>query len=157
MASSGYTEWRSRQPAFRGTDGLPLALGEYSLRWRDDQWHLQSKASSEPVGSCVSEARARMAAAHDAFLAVLPKRQVYFIGEAAKLGKPVKIGVSDDPVKRLRQLERGSPYPLRILATVEGDEDAERIYHAQFARLRQRGEWFKISKAILREIERLSA
>lgn len=53
-----------------------------------------------------------------------------------------KIGVSDNPEKRLRSLQTGHPYTLRIECVMDGDESRERIFHENFRDTRLRGEWF---------------
>jgi hypothetical protein len=153
-------DWRSMQPAHQGADGLPNARGQYVLRCIDGEWHLLGPGeSSEAVGNDIIAARARMEEAHAAYIAGLPApavRQVYFIGSSAKIGLPVKIGVSDRPETRLRQLQIASAAKLSILAVVEGDELAEALYHTRFRTQQLHGEWFEIDRGILREIERLA-
>lgn len=64
---------------------------------------------------------------------------VYFI-EGAGL---VKIGLSGDPLRRLRQLQYMSPVPLRLLGTVKGGYPQERKLHIQFWEHHDHGEWFR--------------
>jgi hypothetical protein len=151
-------DWRSRQPAWQGADGLPMARGEFTLRWQAGEWWLNGPGKLRAVGGDLTHARKEMDAAHIARVSALPApavRSVYFIGTEAKVGRAVKIGVADQPERRLRQLQIGSAAPLHILAVTPGGEFEEGIYHAKFARLRLRGEWFRISAALLREITRL--
>jgi hypothetical protein len=59
----------------------------------------------------------------------------------------VKIGKSADPVKRLKELQCGSPVSLRIIACVECDSrskasTAERQCHIRLSDHRMHGEWF---------------
>lgn len=54
----------------------------------------------------------------------------------------VKIGLSDDPVRRLGALQTANGSELRLLRTMPGDEQVEAELHARFQHLRQRGEWF---------------
>lgn len=78
-------------------------------------------------------------------------RFVYFI-EAEGLGL-VKIGVADDPKKRLRTLQVGCPVPLKLRGVFATD-DAHRLeggFHLRFTEIRVQGEWFKITDE-LREI-----
>ncbi len=78
-------------------------------------------------------------------------RHVYFI-QARMLGH-VKIGMSDDAAKRLRDLQVGSPDELfvRGVLLTEDPERLERDFHERFAHLRIRGEWFRNSP----ELEKL--
>lgn len=54
--------------------------------------------------------------------------------------------------ERRLQLQMGCPYPLRILATMRGDQSAEKNLHERFAPFRVRGEWFKLEEPLLRFI-----
>lgn len=65
---------------------------------------------------------------------------VYFI-RAGDDG-PVKIGVAQDPDRRLREMQIGSPVLLTIIRVTEGHHDTEKWLHRHFAAQRQRGEWF---------------
>lgn len=57
-------------------------------------------------------------------------------------GGPIKIGSTRKPVQeRLRQLQTGSPLPLRVIAELDGLHH-ERELHHQFADWRLEGEWF---------------
>lgn len=72
---------------------------------------------------------------------------VYFI-RAGEDG-PVKIGVAKDAAKRLAALQTASHVPLKIIRLVRGGRDVEAALHVQFAHLRQHGEWFGFSEAML--------
>jgi hypothetical protein len=65
---------------------------------------------------------------------------IYFIHapEVALL----KIGYTNDPVRRLQMLQTGSPTKLELLAVEEGDAAREAALHSQFSMLRRHGEWF---------------
>lgn len=54
-----------------------------------------------------------------------------------------KIGHSADPVKRLTQLQTGSPEKLLIVKTYPGGEELETHFHEKFLHLHVRGGWFK--------------
>lgn len=57
-------------------------------------------------------------------------------------GGPVKIGWSENPEKRLEQLQAASPDQLRILDYIIGDRHHERALHGRLSEYRLRGEWF---------------
>ena len=61
----------------------------------------------------------------------------------------VKIGLTQDPDKRLRDLQSGSPAPLTILRLIEGGYETEAWLHRHFAARRQHGEWFTYSDEML--------
>jgi hypothetical protein len=52
---------------------------------------------------------------------------VYVIGEADD--GPIKIGVSKDPISRLRTMQTGNPRRLRIEYVLMGDTNIERLLH----------------------------
>lgn len=60
----------------------------------------------------------------------------------------VKIGVSNDPFRRLTELNKGqAPFPLELIACF-AEEDAykvEKILHRKFAAQRTNSEWFQYS------------
>ncbi len=57
-------------------------------------------------------------------------------------GGPIKIGrTASDPKKRLRELQTGSPEPLRIVHVFDGDH--ERELHDRLSAYRLHGEWFR--------------
>lgn len=74
---------------------------------------------------------------------------VYFIQSGA--GGPIKIGFSDDPGRRLAQLQTGHSGPLALMGWIQGDVSRERELHARFRadRIREDGEWFRPSEALL--------
>lgn len=86
------------------------------------------------------------------YVAPRASRFVYFV--AGEIGA-VKIGSARDAEKRLRDLQCGSPIPLRILATVSGGLKVEAEYHRRFAAHRLHGEWFERVPEIEAEIARL--
>lgn len=79
------------------------------------------------------------------------KGTVYFISD----GRSVKIGyTSDDPRKRLGEIQTGNPNQLSIVHTVPGTREDEKSFHKLFEKHRQSGEWFDYPP-ILEWIERL--
>lgn len=65
---------------------------------------------------------------------------VYFI--QAEDGGPIKIGYSDDPAKRLIELQTSHHSPLVIRSTISGPPSLERKLHTRFRAHRLSGEWF---------------
>ncbi|MFB8166021.1 GIY-YIG nuclease family protein [Streptomyces rubiginosohelvolus] len=68
--------------------------------------------------------------------------QVYLIGSTDS--SLVKIGWTDNPKRRLRDLQTGSPVLLQLLAVFEGGPIVEAELHRQFADQRRHGEWFDL-------------
>lgn len=75
-------------------------------------------------------------------------RYVYFI-EAVGLNR-VKIGIANDPRKRLATLQVGSPVELRLLSVLKVDlaPEWERDFHKRFAQHRLHGEWFELAPGV---------
>lgn len=80
---------------------------------------------------------------------------IYFIQKGR--GGSIKIGKSNDPSQRLIALQTGSEEPLRMLATIPGDEAEEKSLHLIFKPYRVSGEWFEPSHAILNYISAMSS
>lgn len=77
-------------------------------------------------------------------LVVSDEMTVYFI-EAVN-GGFIKIGVSRrgrSGELRLRDLQVGCPFTLRLLSQVEGGRSLEARLHQQFRKYHVRGEWFR--------------
>ncbi|MGE4163893.1 MAG: GIY-YIG nuclease family protein [Vicinamibacterales bacterium] len=76
--------------------------------------------------------------------------QVYFVqvAEPRRVGA-VKIGISNNPLRRLASLQQSVPYPLRLLATVPDLLLPERVLHGAFGRFRIQGEWFRPVPSLL--------
>ena len=66
---------------------------------------------------------------------------VYFI----EGGGYTKIGKADDPQKRLRELQTGSPFPLTLKFVTEGGFEKESQIHSALSKYRVNGEWFEIT------------
>lgn len=74
-------------------------------------------------------------------------RDIYFV-RAVTLDL-VKIGVTDDAVKRMRALATTSPDALALLGIMAGSVAKERLLHERFAANRSHGEWFRPDDDIL--------
>lgn len=68
----------------------------------------------------------------------------------------VKIGVSDNPVKRARSLQTGCPYEIRVLGQINTSEPfaVESNLHERHEERKKRGEWYNLT---VREKARLVA
>lgn len=69
---------------------------------------------------------------------------VYFIH--AESTNRVKIGYSENPTKRVCELQTGSPYFLKLIKTWPGSTGLERAVHESFSGRRRVGEWFEIEE-----------
>lgn len=78
---------------------------------------------------------------------------VYFI--QSEIGGPIKIGYSNDPNRRLNEIQNMSPFRLQILGTIPGNMELEASFHQKFASDRLWGEWFEPSVPLLKIITAL--
>lgn len=77
---------------------------------------------------------------------------VYFI-QADESG-PIKIGfTSDDPKKRLAQLQTGNPSVLKLLGSITGTTAIERKFHLDLSEWRLQGEWFQSHPTVLAAVQ----
>jgi hypothetical protein len=68
-------------------------------------------------------------------------RHLYIL--QAKTTGFVKIGRSNDPEKRLLQLQTGCATPLKLILVAKERGNHEKELHRQLARYQTVGEWFK--------------
>lgn len=73
-----------------------------------------------------------------------PGRHVYVMSDG---DLPIKIGVSNDPLRRCADLRGPSGRPLAVVYAVESvyADEVERLAHKHFADNRTMGEWFNVS------------
>jgi hypothetical protein len=80
---------------------------------------------------------------------------IYIIRTGNEDGGYIKIGYSKKSVKkRVKKLQTGSPLPLEIIGTIEGNIPDEKELHLKLARFRVRanGEWFYDCREIREEL-----
>jgi hypothetical protein len=85
---------------------------------------------------------------------------VYFVVIGLPYITHVKIGyTAHDPEKRLRSLQTGCPYPMRLLGYVFGDVRLEQDLHRRMEGNRAIGEWFEydesVADLIIAELKRI--
>lgn len=68
-------------------------------------------------------------------------KRIYFLAPIG--GGPIKIGCSDIPARRLREIQFWSPYPLEVLTSAPGSLKDERRIQTAFESSWSHGEWFK--------------
>lgn len=68
-------------------------------------------------------------------------------------GGPVKIGRAGDPEQRLVAMQRDSPVPLELLATIRGRPILELQLHYRFREAALHSEWFRPVPELLEFIE----
>lgn len=64
----------------------------------------------------------------------------------------VKLGIADDPKKRLTGIQCMSPAQLVLLATKAGTGKDEAALHLRFSAYRSHGEWFRYEGAVVDEV-----
>jgi len=59
----------------------------------------------------------------------------------------VKIGVSDNPIRRVSDLQTGCPYELNVIGQINTSDpfDVESRLHEKYQQREKRGEWYKLS------------
>jgi len=77
---------------------------------------------------------------------------VYYIQE--EMDGNIKIGWSEDPIKRLQQHQTSNSRELRMLVYVKENPDYEKEIHRKFQTSKTQGEWFKPDKRLLVHIEK---
>ena len=80
---------------------------------------------------------------------------IYVIGG---LEPPFKVGISENPQKRLKSLQTGHPYPLQIHSLTETcvtkTKLLETVIHRNLKHLRTNGEWFDVPvKDLILEVQ----
>ena len=66
-----------------------------------------------------------------------------------------KIGYSEYPFERLRQLQTGNPKQLKMFAICSGDLQLETKFHLELQAFSTNGEWFHFNTESQEHIERL--
>jgi hypothetical protein len=77
------------------------------------------------------------------------KETYVYIIKASGLNQ-VKIGYSENPEKRLLQLQTGSSQSLELLLKIPATADDEKMLHRKFASYRTTGEWFNFDGDLAR-------
>lgn len=78
---------------------------------------------------------------------------IYFIQSGTD--GPIKIGYSQDPTNRLKQLQTGSPKKLKLLCAVEGGFELERRLHDSLCQYHLNNEWYHPVKEITQTLDTL--
>lgn len=76
---------------------------------------------------------------------------IYFI--QMDLIGPIKIGIAQDPYRRMAELQVASPYELKMLYFFPSTMKTEREIHNLLSNDNIRGEWFHPTRKVLSEIE----
>ena len=72
---------------------------------------------------------------------------IYVISSAKSDNSPCKIGISDNPENRVKQLQTGHPEKLEIkfMKKLENARLYEKLLHKDMSYIRSHGEWFDLS------------
>lgn len=71
---------------------------------------------------------------------------IYFI--LNRENSHIKIGYSNNPMKRLKALQTGNSFELEILTIIDGDISMEKMLHKKFNNFKIKNEWFTYSEEI---------
>lgn len=79
---------------------------------------------------------------------------VYIVQAGTKKNSPVKIGMSDDPKKRIKQLQTGNPSVLRLLISIKCESrkhalELEKTLHRMLLNKNILNEWFRVKQKSL--------
>lgn len=82
---------------------------------------------------------------------------VYLIGYWNQERWHIKIGVSNNPIKRLKSLQTGNSHQLQLVKAISATAPrrVETSLHHQFRHYRQAGEWFVLDTDRLRILEQV--
>lgn len=69
-------------------------------------------------------------------------------------GGPIKIGTTTNLKRRMEALQNASPESLKVLATIEGGPNEEKILHNIMKADRLKGEWFNPSRLIMSVVKK---
>jgi len=67
-----------------------------------------------------------------------------------------KIGVADDPISRIRGIQVGNPYRLKLIDSFykENAYEVERKIHKRYKKHRMVGEWFELSSESIEKLRK---
>jgi hypothetical protein len=82
---------------------------------------------------------------------------VYLIESVGDPNQNYKIGISKTPKERFDNLKNQSPYPQRVVKCIQCSNmsNTENVFHSIYASKRRHGEWFKLSKSELKQVNHL--
>lgn len=70
----------------------------------------------------------------------------------ARNGSFCKIGYSENPKRRIRELQCANPLPVELVGITPGSREAEAKWHAKFRDRHVRNEWFELTDEDVRDI-----
>lgn len=157
---SPHIAWRNGRPRFvPGPRDRAIGFKGEDLRHKDGAWFTQAEAATwsaakhQEIGE-VRKRRAQTGQAPAAWRKQPPAEQpgfIYFIVS----GKRVKIGYSQHPFGRARELRTGMPDGIGAMVAIPGTPHVERQLHAELAAYRQSGEWFDHNGVVMRRVQAL--
>lgn len=141
---------------------IPRETQNCIASWREMAARWLAISPNDPLGSALSYCAQELedaialdeAASHEtAEIEERPAKQcnVYIIRRPG--ASEVKIGISIDPVRRLRQLQSTHTEQLELVAYFLGTAADEADLHQRFKEFRKRGEWFHEAPEISAWIE----
>lgn len=147
-------------------DDVVSAVEGVARTWKADaeRWRAISPADilADALTYCAKEIEGALSSCREKALVPpakieCPPKQchVYVVRRADSA--EVKIGISTDPLQRLRQLQTSHSEDLELVASFPGDVAEEARLHERFKAHRKRGEWFSEAPEIsawIREVGR---
>lgn len=78
---------------------------------------------------------------------------VYFVQQQDTPDGLIKIGYSDNVPKRTTAIQTNAAAPVKVIATIDGGKETERLIHSKLEASRHFGEWFKPTGEVLALID----
>lgn len=79
---------------------------------------------------------------------------VYFLKPVGMSG-PIKIGLSENPKRRINEFKNWSPFKLEMIGTAPGTWADEQFLHECLVEHHSHGEWFHASPLVLDAVEQV--
>lgn len=154
-----YVAWRDGRPRFvPGARERALGFKGKDLRHPDGRWFSLAEASDFATAKRneIVEARSRLPLAPIAAPEKVPAGEVgyvYFL----RCTDWLKVGFSNAPYRRMREIATRTPYKITTMAAVFGSRHDEARLHSALARHRINGEWFACSPEVVAAMMRCIA
>lgn len=123
---------------------IKISLSKAILCWQDKVCQSAEENGGVPCQEYV-----------DLYQHLLSKQTKIYFAQESGMGA-IKIGVARSVGVRIENLKVGMPHEVTLLATMDGDREAETEMHCKFAHARIRGEWFRPVPELLEYIAALA-
>jgi hypothetical protein len=139
-----FIAWRDGRPRFvPGARERALGFKGWDLKHTDGRWFTLAEAEvfAAERHAAIKEMRGRHAPTQVPAATQEKAGFVYFL----RCAEWLKIGYSNSPSRRMREIVTRSPYAVTSMAAVRGSRHDEKLIHQALANHRINGEWFSYS------------